>query len=61
MVLILKDLVVGQMRQESIDIHRFMLELRARSDQQLEQQKTIEKLQTTNAMLEKSQVGVFVF
>jgi hypothetical protein len=34
-----------------------MIEIRARTDQQLEQQKTLEKLLTTNAMLEQSQVG----
>lgn len=49
------------MRQDSIESHRLMLELRARTDQQLEQQKTLEKLQATNAMLEQSQVGVLVF
>lgn len=60
-VLTLKSLVVGQMRQDSIESHRLMLELRARTEQQLEQQKALEKLQTTNAMLEQSKVGSVVF
>lgn len=59
MVLILKD-VVGQLRQEYIESHRLMLELRARTERRLEEQKALEKLQTTNAMLEQSQVGVIV-
>lgn len=49
------------MRQESIDLHKLMLELRARTDLQLEQQKIVEKLQTTNSLLEQSQVGVWDF
>jgi len=49
------------MRQESIDLHKLMLELRARTDQQLEQQKIVEKLQTTNSLLEQSQVSVLDF
>ena len=57
LVLNLKCIVVGQMRQDSREFHRLLIELRARTDQQLEQQKTLERLLTTNAMLEQSQVG----
>lgn len=49
---------IAQMRQDSIELHQLMIEIRARTDQQLEQQKTLEKLLTTNAMLEQSQANM---
>ncbi|KAG0561927.1 hypothetical protein KC19_9G104000 [Ceratodon purpureus] len=49
---------IAQMRQDSREFHRLLIELRARTDQQLEQQKTLERLLTTNAMLEQSQASM---
>lgn len=45
------------MRQESIELHRIMIEVRARAEQQLEQQKTLERLVTANTLMQKANVS----
>lgn len=47
-----------QMRQDEIDLRRLISEVRAHADQQLERHTAFEKLMTSNALIETSQVSL---